>query len=294
MADVLVDDGQGADGAAGRAGWGRVVNLPPGYQLILVPAQGLRGAAPHVLESEGEVYLGRDEAVALAWVDYRRYLVEEHIRRATEWPHHGSPDGWPEPIRSECQKILNIGRLPHPVDGYLQVFPEDGPAVAHALATGDPSGLRGLARMIWRDDTHQYEIAPSKTDSGTKAATRRRRTDLRFRFEFTGPLAHYPEFEREFSGHADPTFTIGSRDFVTELEDDKGYAVTATLNGETVAAGTLHVSTGSQGYSEYTPGDADELKVGDIDLILALMRLSGLGANEVDVTLVIEQDDADG
>ncbi|TLK47198.1 hypothetical protein [Glutamicibacter sp. V16R2B1] len=268
------------------------MTLPPGYQLVIVPPYGSSGLERDVIATDSEVIRTRDEAVALAWADHRRSLIEAHLRQATGWSGRGEPARWPEPIRSECQRILALNRVHRPTDAYLEIFPEDGPVMTHALATGDPSGLRDLTNLIWRDDTHQYEILPM-ADGGT-SAVRRRRTDLRFRFEFSGRLVYDPEFERDYSGHADPTFTIGGRDFVTELEDDKGYAVTATLNGETAAEGTLHVSMGSQGYSWNTPGDADELKVGDVDLILALMRLSKLGENEVDVTLVIEQVPAGG
>ncbi|HEY3673168.1 MAG TPA: hypothetical protein VGN51_19685, partial [Acidimicrobiia bacterium] len=104
----------------------------------------------------------------------------------------------------------------------------------------------------------------------------------RFRFEFAGLVEQYPDIERESSG--DPTFAIGGRDIVEELGDDNGSTVEASIDGRPVARGRLLATTGDVGDSEYTPGSSDRLNVGDVDLILELMKVDGR-----DVALVIEQ-----
>jgi hypothetical protein len=66
---------------------------------------------------------------------------------------------------------------------------------------------------------------------------------------------------------------IGERDVVYEVSDNFEGSVIIGIMDETFD-GDLFVETG-WGYSEWTPMDSDELKVGDHDIIAILERYEG-------------------
>ena len=256
-------------------------DLPPGFEIALVPVDPRR-TTRYVIESEGMPTRVRDEVVAEAWADHRRRLVENHLRNGARPPKE-LPGSWPESVTAEVRKLGAFRVGGDLVEAYLRVFPEDAAALAHALATGDVAGMRELAKPTWQDGAYVYQIRPHP-HGGDSAAVRRRRADRKFRHEFAGTFERYPDVERG-GQDCDPTFTVGGRDVVAELDDDNGYVVWVALNGEPVATGRMFVGLGSQSYSDLTPGDSDYFSVADVDLMVATLGID----DRQHVTLVVQQ-----
>lgn len=284
-----------------------MTDLPPGFRIVITNAT-CDHATTYVIQAEGEPTRTMDAVTQQAWAEHRRRLVEQHIRSAAREPEHDKPESWPAEIMADYQRHIALRNAADPIPAYLRLFPEDQDAVEHALTTGDLAGLRDLAHPVWQDGAYTYELRadthPAPHDlaiyanpsrhflrPSRSAALRHRRTDRRFRWEFAGTLAQYPNgIERTGVNPIDPPFTVGGRDFVAEMEDDSYYAVRATLNGQVIAQGELHAQVGDAGYSELTPEDSDVLNVGNVNLIFALMALDD-GEQDVQVTLIIEQTD---
>jgi hypothetical protein len=254
--------------------------LPPGFEIALAPVDTC-DTTRYVLEGEGQPTRTRDDVVAEAWADRRRQLVERRFRNAAR-PPKDLPVSWPEQVVAEVRKLGAYRVGGDLVEAYLRVFPEDAETVAHALATGDLTGMRELANPTWQDKAYDYELRPRPY--GEAFPLRRRRKDRKFRREFAGTFERYPDLER--GGQAcDPTFTVGGRDVVAELEEDSGHVVWVALNGEPLAAGRLSAGFGSRGYSDLTPGDSDHLSVADVDLMVATLEVD----DGQHVTLAVQQ-----
>lgn len=256
-------------------------SLPPGFEIALVPVDP-HNTTRYVLEAEGQPTRTRDEVLAEAWADHRRRLVEQHLRDAAR-PPKDLPGTWPADIAAEVRRLGAFRVGGDLVKAYLRVFPEDADRVAHALATGDLTGLRELSDPEWRDEAYVYWLREHPY-GGDSAAVRVRRTDRKFRHEFAGPFERYPDVERGGQTCA-PTFTVGGRDVVAELEADSGYVVWVTLNGEPLATGRLSVGYGSRAFSGLTPGDSDRLFVADVDLMVATLGVD----DGQQVTFVVQQ-----
>lgn len=85
----------------------------------------------------------------------------------------------------------------------------------------------------------------------------------------------YKEYDHEvYSSHS-----IGGRDFIEEVEDagfgDKFKGKVTVAFTEKRFDGTLDIDCGSQGYSEWTPGDPAQFKIGSHNILRELERLDG-------------------
>lgn len=98
---------------------------------------------------------------------------------------------------------------------------------------------------------------------------------------FIGVLEVGDKWRCGADGDEPGSILIGGKDFVDEVLDvDWPTNTTVYVDGVEIAKGSMNGMLGS-GYSEYTPIDADELSLGDVDVIGELLKYEGKKVNVV-------------
>lgn len=123
------------------------------------------------------------------------------------------------------------------------------------------------------------------------------------RLEFSGIVEIHPDAERDRRGHyhpVGPTFTVGGRDVVEEVEALSRHPGLGVSQVELLIFGTFDARedeeilrcagytwahVGHAAYSEFTPGESDEFDVGGVDVILEMLKLDG---QDVTIVLTVE------